>query len=85
MRLTNNNQSVPIRYENTNIPEGYTKLSNLILFYPFNPQKERSQNMHWLHYDNMPICGVIGECNRKGFPLFSDWFETSREHFTRIQ
>lgn len=46
----NNGQTLPIRYENIDIKEGNNKLSNLIIFYPYNPYKELNQSMSWLKH-----------------------------------
>ncbi|MFX1450876.1 MAG: hypothetical protein ACFFCM_08540 [Promethearchaeota archaeon] len=80
MKPINNDQSLPIRYEKVNIDEGITKLSNLILFYPYNPYNERSTNMYWLKSGNLPFCGIIDESHRKGYSIFTNWFERSRIH-----
>lgn len=83
MKLSKNKEALPIKYTEINIQEASTKLSNLVFFYPYNPYKERDLNMPWLEYDNLPFCGIISECHRKGFPLFSDWFEIANNYRQR--
>lgn len=65
MKSPNNDQQLPIRYENINVSEGTNKLSNLILFYPYNPYKKRDSYMSWLQDGNLPFCGIIEEILQK--------------------
>ena len=83
MKSSNHDEALPIKYSELNIQEASTKLSNLVLFYPYNPYKERDLNMPWLDDHNLPFCGIISECHRKGFPLYSDWFEFSNNYRQR--
>jgi len=83
MKFSNKDETLPIKYNEINIQEASTKLSNLVFFYPYNPYKERDLNMPWLEYNNLPFCGIISECHRKGFPLFSDWFEIGNNYRQR--
>ncbi len=82
MNLKDINISLPIEHERKNIDEAITKLSNLIMFYPFNPLKEKDSGKFWLKHGNMPFCGTIGECHKKGFKLIDDWLEKSDQELT---
>lgn len=74
-------QALPIRYKNKNFDEGKTKLTTLILSYPFHPLKEFHSNMFWLDHPNQPFCGIITECHKNGFLIFTDWLETPKTRF----
>lgn len=81
MRKSKNNRVLPVKHKNTNTDEGITKFTNLILFYPFHPLKEYHSSMFWLDHPNQPFCGIIGDCHKNGFQLFSDWLESPKNRF----
>ncbi len=37
--------------------------------------------MFWLNHPNQPFCGIISECHKKGFQIFTDWLETPKTRF----
>ncbi len=71
--------ALPVEFENINKKEGKAKLSNLIKCYPYHPLRIDIRNINWIgtHQTAMqfPFYGIIEQCHKKGFPLFSDWFE----------
>lgn len=72
-----NHQSLPITYEKINLKEAGTKFQNIILSYPFNPLKVDFNNIPWIGRHNFPLqkpfCGLIEQCHREGFVIYSDW------------
>lgn len=71
------NQTKPVAYEEVNLNEAGTKFQNIILCYPFNPLKVEFRNVPWFgRYDlalSRPFCGLIEQCHREGFVVYSDW------------
>ena len=70
-------QSQPLDFEKINLEEACTKLDNIILSYPFNPLKVEFNKIPWISRDNLPLqrpfCGLIEECHKEGFIIYSDW------------
>ena len=73
-------KTLPLTYEEINLKEAGTKIQNIVLCYPFNPLKVVFHRIPWIGRHNFslqkPFCGIIEQCHREGFILYSDWLTT---------
>ena len=82
MKLPQNKDNLTYSYNTIDIKEALTKFSNLLILFPYHPQKSKIENIGWLtpqkffrisDIPKKPFCGIIEICHRKGFPVFIDW------------
>ncbi len=82
MKLHQNKNNLTYSYNTIDIKEALTKLSNLLILFPYHPRKSKIENIGWLTPQKLfrksdipkrPFCGIIETCHRKGFPVFRDW------------
>lgn len=82
MKLPQNKKNLTYSYDTIDINEALAKFSNLLILFPYHPQKSKIENIGWLtpkkffHKSDIPkkpFCNLIEICHRKGFPVFKDW------------
>ncbi|TKJ18074.1 MAG: hypothetical protein CEE43_18860 [Promethearchaeota archaeon Loki_b32] len=82
MKLPQNKKNLTYGNDTIDINEALTKFSNLLILFPYHPQKSKIENIGWLtpkkflsksDIPKKPFCNLIEICHRKGFSVFKDW------------
>ena len=82
MKLPQNKKKLTYGYDTIDNNEALAKFSNLLMLFPYHPQKSKIENIGWVTPKKLfiksdipkkPFCNLIEICHRKGFPVFKDW------------